>query len=65
MTFNHKSIPVRGECVHIRLGQELGQMFNEYCDFTGLAKSLVLKTLLRRFLDARTQNEKTISIQLY
>ena len=54
-----------GEFLHIQIGCELARNFNEYSNLTGLKKTHIIKTLLKRFLAARNKNEKSINISLY
>jgi hypothetical protein len=51
-----------GEYVHCKLGVELGKKFHEYYSRTGIGKTAVVAMLIGRFLKAREQGNKSISV---
>ena len=51
-----------GEYIHVRLGTELGAKFHQYHHATKFGKTAVVNMLIRRFLEARDNGDRTISI---
>ena len=59
-----KPTQTTGEYIHIHLGTELGKAFHAYYHRTKLGKTAIVTTLLRRYLEARSKGQNTISAVL-
>ena len=52
-----------GQCVHVNLTPELGKRLREWHFETGVAKTALIKNLVKRYLDARDNGEKQIMVK--